>query len=102
MIQNIITIAVSVSISLCLLSSDQSVSDFGFYVAVTINVLAWIGVIAGFVKEAEAKQIRRSFLIMLPSTFFSIYAAIASGHPMLAASAAIISFLIASRAFASK
>ncbi len=102
MIQNIITIAVSVSISLCLLSSDQSVSDFGFYVAVVVNVLAWIGVLAGGVKEAVAEQIRRSFLIMLPSTFFSIYAAIASGHPMLAASAAIISFLIASRAFASK
>lgn len=100
MIQNIISIVLSFALSLCLLSSHALVSEFAFYVAVVMNALAWVSVLCGLVKDEAAKRVRDSILIMLPSTLFSIYAAIFSGHPMLAASTTIVSFFIVCRAFA--
>ena len=56
------------TLSLSLLSGIGQLSQFAFYVCVIMNVLAWIGVLCGMVKDEISQRIRRTFWIqLLPS-----------------------------------
>ncbi|MBN0147834.1 hypothetical protein JTL51_33520, partial [Pseudomonas aeruginosa] len=84
--QTAISIIISMTLSLSLLSGVAQLSQFAFYVCVIMNVLAWIGVLCGMVKDEISQRIRRTFWIQLLPSIFYVYALIFSGHPMLGAS----------------
>ncbi|HHN2094135.1 TPA: hypothetical protein ACRNYL_000510 [Pseudomonas aeruginosa] len=97
--QTAISIIISMTLSLSLLSGVAQLSQFAFYVCVIMNVLAWIGVLCGMVKDEISQRIRRTFWIGLLPSIFYVYALVFSGHPMLGASAFMVQFLIVATAF---
>ncbi|HGM8278897.1 TPA: hypothetical protein ACKQDV_004626 [Pseudomonas aeruginosa] len=97
--QTAISIIISMTLSLSLLSGVAQLSQFAFYVCVIMNVLAWIGVLCGMVKDEISQRIRRTFWIQLLPSIFYLYALIFSGHPMLGASAFGVQFLVVATAF---
>ncbi|HGN2751821.1 TPA: hypothetical protein ACKRW3_001325 [Pseudomonas aeruginosa] len=88
--QTAISIIISMTLSLSLLSGVAQLSQFAFYVCVIMNVLAWIGVLCGMVKDEISQRIRRTFWIQLLPSIFYVYALIFSGHPVLGASAFMV------------
>ncbi len=94
-----ISIIISMTLSLSLLSGVAQLSQFAFYVCVIMNVLAWIGVLCGMVKDEISQRIRRTFWIQLLPSIFYVYALIFSGHPLLAASSFMVQAFILGFAF---
>ena len=98
MIQTLISTSISAVISLSLLFGGAPLSRFALYVTVAFNAMAWVGWASGTVTGEVAERILRYWWISLPSTGFQLYALIYSGHPMLAASAFVVSFFIVATA----
>ncbi|SCZ13221.1 hypothetical protein [Pseudomonas sp. NFACC37-1] len=99
--QTLISILISSALSLCLLLGPPSAHDFAFYVIGVLSFIAWTGVLCGLIKGAVAEKIMQQVWLRTLFTGFQVYALIASGHPVLAASSFLVSFfiiLIASRA----
>ncbi|MDT1043484.1 hypothetical protein [Pseudomonas aeruginosa] len=97
--QTIISIVISLALSFSLISGVVQLSQFAFYVCVIMNVLSWIGMLLGMVKDEVSAGIRRTFWILLLPSIFYVYALIFSGHPMLGASSFMVQFLIVATAF---
>lgn len=93
-----ISIIISMTLSLSLLSGIGQLSQFAFYVCVIMNVLSWIGMLLGMVKDEVSARIRRTFWIQLLPSIFYVYALIFSGH-QCSASAFMVQFLIVATAF---
>lgn len=94
-----IAVAISVCLSLALLSGIESLHKFAFYVCFVMNGLAWLGLLVGLDEDTKA-SIRKTTLIKTASTAFSLYSLISTGHPMLAASSFVCSALIVATVFA--
>lgn len=102
MIRTIISTAISTALSLCLLIGSYTAATFAFYVLMFFNVFAWIGIFSGVIKGKAAARIRQHCWISGLSTAFQLYAFVATGHPILAASCFITSFFIVALAFGAK
>ena len=100
--QQFISVLISATLSACLLIGTPTFQDFSFYVLAFINVLAWIGVLSGLIKDEAAERVRKWVWISCASTSLQLYALIYSGHPLLAASNFLVSFFIVVLAFKSR
>lgn len=89
----IIGIFTSVVMSCMLIFGEQWMHDFAYYAQVFINVMGWVIVWFCFVKEVAEKAIA-GWVLGIPSFAFSLYALASTGHPLLAASSFIVSFLM--------
>lgn len=99
MIKKIIGTAISVSLSCGLLFGGESLQQFAFYVMCGMSGIAWLCLFCGAVKEEAAAEIRSRLWISLPSSAFSLYAMIATGHTILAAASFMATFFILILAF---
>lgn len=99
--KTLISIAISLALSAALWLNG-SAGQFAVYVLTALTVLAWLGVLCGGVKGDAAKHVRKFWPISTASTAIQIGSMIATGHPLLAASSFIVSFLIVAFAFGEK
>lgn len=76
--------------------------DFAFYVMVVFNVFSWLGVLFGLIKGDIAERIRNGVWLQVAGTAIQLWAMVETGHPVLAASSFIASFLIVCTAFGDK
>ena len=89
----LIGISISVAMSCALIWGEQWMHDFAYYAQVFFNVMSWLLVWFCFAKEMAEKTIS-GWMLGIPSAAFSIYALASTGHPLLAASSFIVSFLM--------
>ncbi|WP_434706904.1 hypothetical protein J3Q07_08305 [Pseudomonas sp. D4-18] len=99
MIKKIIGTIISVALSCALLFGDESLHQFAFYVLCVMSGLCWMALLSGGVKDDVAAQMRSRLWVSLPSSAFSLYAMIATGHTILAAASFMVTFLILVIAF---
>ncbi|MGY2183297.1 hypothetical protein [Pseudomonas agarici] len=99
MIKKIMGTIIGVALSCALLFGGESLHQFAFYVLCVMNVLAWLALLCGVVKDEVAAQLRSRLWISLPSSAFSLYAMIATGHTILAAASFMATFFILTLAF---
>lgn len=97
--KNFTGVILSLATSACLVSGIQALSDFGFYISVAVNLLAWIGLFCGMVKGGAAANIRKRVWINAPSSIIALAALLYTDHPMLAASRFMVQFFILAMAF---
>ena len=97
--KKLLSALISTSFSLALLSGIDSLSQFAFYVLAVMNALAWLVMILGGIKGEVAEGLRTYLWISIPSSAFSLYALIFTGHTILAASSFIVTFFILIIAF---
>jgi hypothetical protein len=98
----LVSTALSLAISLCLLLGTETAASFAYYVLVFFTCLSVLGIFTGVVKGELAARIRRYSFLSGLSTAFQLYALIATGHPLLAAASFIVSFFIVAIAFGTK
>jgi len=99
MIKKIIGTVISVSISFGLLLGSESLHQFAFYVMSGMTGIAWLCLFCGAVKGEAAAEIRSRLWISVPSSAFSLYSMIATGHAILAAASFMATFFILTLAF---
>jgi len=99
MIKKIIGTVISVSLSCGLLLGGEALSQFAFYVMCGMTGIAWLCLFCGAVKDEAAAEIRSRLWISVPSSAFSLYAMIATGHTVLAAFSFMGTFFILTLAF---
>jgi hypothetical protein len=102
MIRTLISTAISVAISLCLMTGSYAASTFAFYVLAFFTTLSWAGIFGGVIKGEAAARIRQHCWLSVLSTAFQLYALIVADHPFLAAACFITSFFIVALAFGDK
>lgn len=99
MIKKIISTVISVALSCGLLFGGESLHQFAFYVMCVMSGLAWLALVCGAVKDEAAAEIRSRIWIGIPSSAFSLYAVISTGHTILAVSSFMATFFILTLAF---
>lgn len=99
MIKKIVGTVISVLLSCGLLLGGESLHQFAFYVMCGMTGIAWLCLFCGAVKDEAAAEIRARLWISLPSSAFSLYAMIFTGHTALAASSFMATFFILILAF---
>lgn len=99
--KTLISVAISLALSAALWLGGNA-EQFAVYVLTVFNVLAWAGVLCGTVKGSTALSVRQHRPIKTISSAVQIGSMIATGHPVLAASSFIVSFLIVIFAFGEK
>lgn len=97
--KKLISVLISTLLSIALLSGIDSLHQFAFYVMAVMNVLVWLAMFCGAVKGEAAESLRDHLWIGLPSSAFSLYALIFTGHTVLAASSFMVTFFILILAF---
>lgn len=95
----IVSAAISVSISAMLLSGIQAAHDFAYYISLAMNILAWMIFWSAGRKET-AKTLVDGMWISLPLSLLGIFALASTGHPKLAASSFLLSFVVLAISFA--
>ncbi|MDR6579995.1 hypothetical protein [Pseudomonas extremaustralis] len=99
MIKKVIGTVISVSLSCSLLLGSESLQQFAFYVMCGMTGIAWLCLFCGAVKDEAAAEIRSRLWISAPSSAFSLYAMISTGHTILAAASFMGTFFILTLAF---
>lgn len=97
--KNLLSTFISTLFSLALLSGIDTLHQFAFYVMAVMNGLAWLAMLCIGVKDEAAENMRKYLWISLPSSAFSLYALIFTGHTILAASSFLVTFFILLLAF---
>ncbi|WP_223504237.1 hypothetical protein [Pseudomonas sp. GL-RE-29] len=99
MTKKLISALISTMFSFALLSGIDTLHQFAFYVTAVMNGCAWLALFCGSVKDDVAAGLRSYLWISLPSSAFSLYAMIFTGHTVLAASSFMVTFFILILAF---
>lgn len=99
MIKKIIGAVISVSLSCSLLLGGESLHQFAFYVMCMTTGICWLALLCGAIADETAADVRSRLWISLPSSAFSLYAMIATGHTILAAASFMGTFFIITLAF---
>lgn len=97
--KKLLSALISTLFSLALLSGIDALSQFAFYVLAVMNALAWLAMLCGVVNDEVAANLRTYLWMSLPSSAFSLYALIFTGHTILAASSFLVTFFILILAF---
>jgi len=97
--KKLLSVFISTLFSLALLSGIDALHQFAFYVLAVMNGLAWLAMLCGGIKDEVAANLRTYIWISLPSSLFSLYALIFTGHTILAASSFLVTFFILLLAF---
>jgi len=92
--KKLLSALISTLFSLALLSGIDTLHQFAFYVMAVMNGLAWLAMFCGCIKDDVAEGLRTYLWISLPSSAFSLYALIFTGHTILAASSFLVTFFI--------
>ena len=88
----IVSAAISVLISAMLLSSIQAAHDFAYYLSLAMNILGWLFFWSAG-RQETAKTLVDGMWISLPLSVLGIFALVSTGHPKLAASSFVLSFV---------
>ena len=94
----IVGAAISLSLSALLLSGIQAAHDFAYYVCFCLNVLGWL-CFWSVSKPETAQHVVGRLWFSLPIQAIAIYALASTGHPKLAASSFLLSFVIMCMSF---
>lgn len=97
--KKLLSALISILFSSALLSGIDTLHQFAFYVMAVMNGIAWLAMLCGGVKDEVAANLRTYLWISLPSSAFSLYALIFTGHTVLAASSFMVTFFILILAF---
>ena len=100
--KTIVSFVLGLALSGLLYFGQGAMHDFAFYVMVVFNVFAWLGVLTGVIRDEIAARIRRTVWLQGAGTAVQLWAVVETGHPVLAASSFIVSFLIVCTAFGDK
>lgn len=100
--QTIWSVSISLALSAAIYFGSGPLAQFAFYVLVGFNVLAWLGLLGGMIKDDTAERIRKTAWLNGPSSAIQITAVVLSGHPILGASEFFASLLIVLVAFKAK
>lgn len=94
----IVSAAISVLISSMLLFGTQAAHDFAYYVCLAMNIIGWLCCwVAG--RKETARTMVDGIWLSVPLTVLYLYALASTGHPKLAASAFMLSFVILAVSF---
>lgn len=94
----IVSAVISACISAMLLSGIQAAHDFAYYVCLAMNIVGWLCCWAAGRKET-ARTMVDGLWLSAPLTALYLYALASTGHPKLAASAFMLSFVILAVSF---
>lgn len=100
--RTIITTLISLALSAALVSGNQDLHDFAFYVAVFCNAAVWLAVLTDSIKGDVARNLRKHAWISAITSAIQLSAMIFSAHPILAASYFLVSVAMVALAFGEK
>lgn len=97
-----ISALLSLLFSLALLSGIYELHQFAFYVSLVMNIIGWVLLVSGQVKDEIAASMRSQPWISLPLCALSLYALIFTGHTLLATSSFVLTMFMLAVAYAPK